>query len=252
MVVSKKKAPKTEAGLRISAKNLGAFALPGSCRRCLWLNLKVGHKLPYQIFPGIFSSIDSYNKKLVHSYHDKFGRMPGWLLQQLPDVVGYIDPPHYSKFTIFDAETQITLRGTPDGIFICKDGSRLIIDNKTARYSKGADHLLPMYEVQLNAYARIANETGYGPVSGLVLLYMEPVTDEGAIQDVDNHTAAGFRMHFAATAHEVALRPEILKPLLQEVRALTELECAPPAAVGCENCAQLTTLSELAQRKAVL
>ena len=57
---------RTRSDLRISAKNLGAFALPGFCPRCFWLQLRVENRLPFQIFPGIFSSIDAYTKRVVH------------------------------------------------------------------------------------------------------------------------------------------------------------------------------------------
>jgi hypothetical protein len=50
--------------IQISAKNLGILALPEYCPRCFWLKLKLQFKLPYQIFPGIFSSIDSYSRKI--------------------------------------------------------------------------------------------------------------------------------------------------------------------------------------------
>jgi len=48
--------------LKISAKNLGATALEDFCPRCYWIKLKMGNRLPFQSFPGIFSSIDSYTK----------------------------------------------------------------------------------------------------------------------------------------------------------------------------------------------
>ncbi|MEK7873958.1 MAG: hypothetical protein AAB502_08910, partial [Chloroflexota bacterium] len=55
----------------ISAKNLGGFAGPDACERCLWIGLH--GKLPYQIFPGIFRSIDSYTKKVVHGFFRRTG-----------------------------------------------------------------------------------------------------------------------------------------------------------------------------------
>ena len=48
--------------LRISAKNLGELAKPDFCPRCFWLRTHA-KRLPYQIFPGIFSSIDAYTKR---------------------------------------------------------------------------------------------------------------------------------------------------------------------------------------------
>ena len=54
---------------KISAKALGALAMPDSCDRCTWIKLKVKN-LPFQIFPGIFSTIDAYTKKIVHHWID--------------------------------------------------------------------------------------------------------------------------------------------------------------------------------------
>ena len=62
--------------LQISGKDLGALAMRDFCPRCFWIQRRT--KLPWQIFPGIFSSIDSYSKKVVHGQFDKSG-MPGWL-----------------------------------------------------------------------------------------------------------------------------------------------------------------------------
>ena len=44
--------------LCISAKTLGEPVLPDFCPRCFWLKLHA-RQLPFQIFPGIFSSIDA-------------------------------------------------------------------------------------------------------------------------------------------------------------------------------------------------
>ena len=60
--------------LQISAKDLGALAMKGFCPRCFWIQRRT--RLPWQIFPGIFSSIDSYSKKVVHGQFDE-SRMPG-------------------------------------------------------------------------------------------------------------------------------------------------------------------------------
>ena len=52
--------------LRISAKNLGGLAKPDFYPRCFWLKSRA-RQLPFQIFPGIFSSIDAYTKRVVHT-----------------------------------------------------------------------------------------------------------------------------------------------------------------------------------------
>jgi hypothetical protein len=43
--------------ITISAKNLGAVAMPDFCPRCFWITMHA-EGIPYQIFPGIFSSIE--------------------------------------------------------------------------------------------------------------------------------------------------------------------------------------------------
>ncbi len=64
--------------IRISAKTLGyLLTMPNSCPRCAWLKLKCD--LPYQIFPGVFLSIDSYTKKITWSHYERDNRPPNWL-----------------------------------------------------------------------------------------------------------------------------------------------------------------------------
>ncbi len=66
---------------RISAKNRGELAFPDFCPRCFWLRTKAKNKLPFQIFPGIFSSIDAYTKRVVHAWIDQNGGAPEHVLQ---------------------------------------------------------------------------------------------------------------------------------------------------------------------------
>jgi len=117
----------------ISAKNLGALAMPGYCPRCFWIQMHA-KRFPYQIFPGIFSSIDAYGKSIVHGCFDRQKSPPVWLAS-LGDIVGYCEPPHYSKFSVLDENTGVVLRGTPDGILAMRDGSFVIIDYKTAKFT---------------------------------------------------------------------------------------------------------------------
>jgi len=118
---------------RISAKNLGKLALDSFCPRCFWIQLHTGFsKLPYQVFPGIFSSLDSYNKKIVKSWFDQNAELPKWL-SGFSEVVEWINPPHFSKFKYYDPETDILLTGEADGIFRKSDGSYIIADFKTAK-----------------------------------------------------------------------------------------------------------------------
>jgi hypothetical protein len=230
--------------ITISAKNLGGVAMPGFCPRCFWITMHA-EGIPYQIFPGIFSSIDSYGKKLVHGWFDRHQSAPPWL-NPLGSLKGYRNPPHYSKFSILDAQSNVLLRGTPDGILVLQDGSHLIVDYKTAKFTPHQDELFPMYEVQLNSYAVIGEQRGFSPVSGLALIYTQPVTDDATAHKDTNLTDAGFLMEFSAHIQPVDLAPGKIPPLLAKVREIYERKCPPHPEEGCKNCCLLQNLVAIA------
>ncbi len=234
--------------IRISAKNLGSLAMPNCCKRCFWLKLQVNQKLPYQIFPGIFSSIDSYSKKITWSYFDKYGKLPPWF-SPYGDFVKPVHVPHHTSFFIIDKKTNIRLTGVPDDIFLKRDESYSIIDYKTARFSKYQDKLFPVYETQLNGYALIGNKVGFSPVSSLLLIYYEPQThrlDENPEELKSVLLENGFYMPFMAHVLEVELEPErIIEPLLGQVRKLADMDEAPEGREGCEDCRRLADVERL-------
>jgi len=229
--------------IRISAKNLGAVAMADFCPRCFWIKLHC-KDLPFQIFPGIFSTIDSYSKNIIHAYFDKHNSMPEWL-NGLGKIKGYIDPPHHSKFQLYDDKSGILLTGMPDGVFVKADGSYMIVDYKTAKYTGTQDELFPIYEIQLNCYALIGEEYGFSPVKELVLIYMEPVTDVTAVTDDVNHRQLGMVMPFATSIHKVKLNTAAIAPLLAKVRKLYDMPLAPSGRNGCKDCKKLKGLMGL-------
>lgn len=227
--------------VRISGKDLGALALPSFCPRCFWVSRKAPAGLPYQIFPGIFSSIDSYTKKIVHGWFDRKGESPAWL-SELGAIQSYINPPHFSKFQTIDESTNILLTGAPDAIFVRGDGSHLIGDYKTARFTKNQDALLPVYEVQLNSYALIAEAVGIAPVSAIALIYAEPRTEQADADREASHDDVGFSMGFAAKIKPLDLNPGMIRPLLVRTREILDMSTPPPARLGCKDCAKLNGL----------
>jgi hypothetical protein len=231
---------------RISAKNLGAAALPSFCPRCFWIQMHA-EGLPYQILPGIFSSIDSYGKRLVHAWFDRHQSAPLWLAG-LGDIKGYRHPPHFSKFSTLDRETGIVLRGTPDGILVRRDDSHVIVDYKTAKFTAHQDELFPMYDAQLNAYAFVGEQCGFSPVSGLALVYTEPVTDNAAAAKDGNLTEAGFVMEFSTHVLPVDLAPKRISKLLAKVRAIYDRSHPPESREKCEDCALLKNLIAVASK----
>jgi hypothetical protein len=234
----------TDDILRISAKNLGELALSDFCPRCFWLRLKVENHLPFQIFPGIFSSIDAYTKRVVHSWMDANRGAP-FGLDALGEVTGYIDPPHWSHFSMKVSKYNILLTGAPDGILRFSDGTIAIIDYKTAKYTAKQDSLMPMYEVQLNGYAAIAEHQGLGHVSKLALVYSEPVTDEDTAARPEILLDDGFFMPFSVHVHPVVLDLGMLDPLYRQARKIHDLSQPPKATPGCQDCEKLQDLVKL-------
>ncbi len=234
--------------LQISAKILGELAMPNFCPRCFWIKLHLNNKLPFQIFPGIFSSIDSYTKNVVHGWFNKYNCSPPWL-KELGNIIGYVEPPGYRRFNIYDKNSDILLTGTPDAVFTRTDKTHVIADYKTARHTGVQDSLLPMYEVQLNVYALIGEQRGLKPVSSLALIYMEPVTDQTAASDNANLYDSGFRMGFTASIQTVNLNPNSIPPLLKKARDIYEMDTAPEGGEGCSNCLLLFKMLDLASKQ---
>jgi hypothetical protein len=205
-------------------------------------------KVPWQIFPGIFSSIDSYSKKITWSHFEKFGRLPDWF-SDFGEFEKPIPVPHWSKYFLIDEETNVKLTGQPDEILQRKDKSYFIWDYKTSKFTATQDSLLPLYKAQLNGYALIAERTGLSPVSGIGLIYYEPETDITEISEEELRELVledRFKMLFSAHMLEVELVPEkVVKPLLREIRRIGDMEEAPEGRKGCEDCSKLEELLRL-------
>ncbi len=130
---------------------------------------------------------------------------------------------------------NIKMTGVPDEMFLRKDGSYLIADYKTARYTKHQDELLPMYEVQLNGYASIAEDIGYKPVTGLLLVYYEPFTDIEPYEIDEYLDTERFSLHFSAYLMEIKQDREMIPELLKEARGIYDSPI-PRRSSECKDC----------------
>ena len=74
-------------GLTISATELGSYAGFGFCGRCAWIRMRA-RPLPWQGFPGIFSSIDRYTKQVIVSHLRQEGVLPVWM-SGIGEVTGH-------------------------------------------------------------------------------------------------------------------------------------------------------------------
>jgi len=215
--------------IRISAKVLGQIAMPDFCPRCFWIKLHT-KKLPWQIFPGIFSSIDAYTKKVVHAWIDRGKDRPAFLDDL--GVTGYMKVPHWSKFKM-ETEYGITLSGGADDMLVCPEGIH-IPDYKTAKFTDNQDKLFPMYQAQVNGYAKIGTHLDMD-IASLSLIYMEPLTDELAAIEY-NHIGC-FDMRFVPHFLPIEVDIDSIDLLLERAR---EIYDGPiPEKPGCKDCAAL-------------
>jgi len=200
-----------------------------------------GDRLPFQIFPGIFSSIDSYSKKVTLSHFLRYGRVPTWF-DGFGELGAPIPVPGWSKFQIIDPETNIRLTGVPDEILRDDERGIWIAEYKTARFTDTQDSLSAMYKVQLNCYGVIAQQIGLGSVYGLGLLYYEPSTDI-ANRECDLLIKRDrFFLKFSPKLQPVDFEPSILPLLLRQVREICDRSDSPPPRPDCRNCFLLETL----------
>lgn len=230
--------------IRISGKNLGQLALRDFCPRCFWVRLKCGEKLPFQIFPGVFASIDSFSKKITNSHFRMHGRIPSWFAG-FEDLGQPIKALHHSTFNTLDEDTGILLTGVPDEVFRHADKSLFIADYKTARHTDHQDELLPMYSVQLNSYAVIAERIALGKVHGLGLVYYEPPGDIDDEALCASTLDDGFVMRFGAKLLTIPLEPATILPLLRKVREIHDMATAPDRRPECKDCRLLDRLVEV-------
>jgi len=205
----------------ISAKDLGKLALPDFCPRCFWIERHLGN--PPSIFPGIFSTLDAVTKRSAHRAFAEKGSPPKWL--SISDAIEIEEGDTYFKLPIQDKGWVLV--GKPDDIFKLKDGSYHIVDYKTAKFTGRQDELFPMYEIQLNAYAYLAEKYGFEPVRKLSLIYCQPKDD----LDNDENFSLSFTVHYL----EVPLDLEKVLSLLSRAREIVDQDKPPEARYDCQG-----------------
>lgn len=224
--MKKKKDPNE---IRISAKNLGELNMPDFDPQGFWLKNKVGNRIPFSIFPGIFSTLDKYQKDITSFLNVYNGKWPTWVCGNIAEQIVC---PHWSKFSYVDEETGIIVSGAMDECFRLVDDTLLISDNKLAKYTEGQDKLLPMYLTQLNAYADIAEKTGLGKVSALQLVYHEPITGLSKDEFDKYYIGESYLLRFTPKVIEIPRDPELVPRLLRKAKAILASPTIPEPADG--------------------
>jgi hypothetical protein len=231
---------KVAGALRISAKKLGALAMPNFCPRCFWIRTHLGGEVPFAIFPKIFNELDGYVKRVVDGWLADKDEPPPWL-SSIGTIVGSIPPPKASKFMMQIGE-MITLTGEADAILTLADGTLAIIDYKTAHHRGVDDPLYPTYLIQLNAYALLAEHLGFGKVSQLALVYTEPMTSDLSARQEDNRRTDGFAMGFRVEILPIPLNTKTVLEYAVAAQIIHSQTAAPKGRSGCFDCERLEAL----------
>jgi len=117
-------AGKTERGkivmaakpFQISAKDLGGLAVEGACERCFWIRRH--RKLPYQMFPGVFTILADKIKEAAHVYTDAHdGHAPPWLERYGTEGRYCTQKMSWQSFKYHFEQIPATLTGMPDDIW---------------------------------------------------------------------------------------------------------------------------------------
>jgi hypothetical protein len=222
----------------VPARMLGQINLPTFCPQCYWIRLRYPHyTFPFGIpMPGIFSSIDSYSKKIIHSFFDYKGQLPDWF-PNIGKVKSYEKKLSWQNFNFTHDETNIKITGVPDDIFKMDDDSYHILDYKTSKLTQAQDQLFPLYDIQLNAYALVAKQIGLTPVAAASLVYMEPQTDIPHDKMEKLSSQDVFAMEFKTMLKPIALEPEKkILPLLEVTRQIYDNLDPPKPLRECRNC----------------
>jgi hypothetical protein len=105
---------------------------------------------------------------------------------------------------------------------------------------------MPVYEVQLNGYAYIAEAIGDKPVNDLYLAYFEPPSHERFDELTNKHTTKmGFEMPFTSMIHKVRKDTKVVEKLLAKASHIYEMKEPPKGLDGCEDCARVEELIKL-------
>lgn len=228
--------------VKIAAKTLAQLNMPDFCPRCFWIKHNI-KKLPFQTFPGIFSSIDAYTKRVMHTWFDKHGEAPPWL-PVLDGVTGYLKVPHWSKFKLLDDKTGITVSGVMDDLFSHKGGTYIIPDYKTAKFTASQDKLFPLYQAQLNGYRWIHEGLTGETVSSLPMIYCEPQTSN---DDCEEHIYRddGFMMGFKVHVIQAEISDRLIPAMLSLAKDIIEMPQPPHNIDDCKDCENLDNLIDI-------
>ena len=173
---------------RISPSKLGALCGDNPCMRCYWHLLRLRFKKPFDFgTPYIMQLLDQRHKQIARVALQEEG--------QLPDFFGAFKSAtkliNVDSFSAYNRETNLHLHGMPDIVLENKDGTRMIVDDKTAFPKTEDEALYYKYEAQVNFYGFLCEQMAeaYKVTRAGILYYVfSPVPDDEVLDTVGSST----------------------------------------------------------------
>ena len=231
---------------RITPSKLSALCGDNRCLRCYWHLLRLSFKKPFDFgTPYIMQLLDQRQKQIARVALAEEGELPRFFgpFRSATKLINVTSLSAYHK------ETELDLFGMPDLLFENKDGSRMVIDNKTAFPKTEDDALFYKYQAQVNFYGllcELAAEAYKVSRVGILYFVYEPAEDD---QVLDTTGPSTITVQFTPRLTLVDYDPQkIVVPLLKKVRELLDMETPPESADGCGDCKLLKEFSKLSQK----
>lgn len=196
--------------------------------------------------PAIMQHLDRQQKRAAATSMSERGELPAF-------YGGFRFPKQIipvASLRAHHSDTDLEVYGRPDLVLEAQDGSRMVLDHKTAS-PKPQDHPLFLnYRTQVNLYGWLIENMAEGySVSKVGLVYFEYENPKD--DDVDDLTDdGGITVRFKGIVQQVEYDPSsIVLPLLRKYRELLDMEEPPEGNPDCSDCALLDQWREWEQQK---
>ncbi|MCL4448544.1 MAG: PD-(D/E)XK nuclease family protein [Actinobacteria bacterium] len=198
------------------------------CHRCFYEKIRNNLKRPSTPFPGVFSKMDSMQKRLFS------GCSPKEFSDTLPggEIRGGFRVESIA-FGIPGRKSNVRFSGATDTVLAFDDGTFGVADFKTA---EPRESHIPFYGRQLHAYALclenpVPGKTMCSPVTRLGLLCLEPVEMRPSVE-----FAGEYVYRTIPTWQDIPRDDELFMEFLTEVVELLESPEPPKPSENCGWC----------------
>ena len=214
--------------IKLSPSSLNLFR---ECPHCFWMD-RHGKAAPAGMPMALHCTLDAIEK----AYYDKHrsAGLPPMLKGKIPVKLVSQDMAErvrsYLHWT--DEETSAVLRGKMDDCFVDKDGTIVVMDNKTS--AGRVQEVYDSYAFQLDCYAFLLEKNGHKVSKTGYIVFFVP----------DKNSDIEHGVKFNAVAHEVALNPGRVLKVFRDAVKLVQKDKPPKHEDECEMCCWVKMMRE--------